>query len=134
MKRNKQLDKVVALAIKRSIKNNLVDQDEALRVARELSTLPRLQALYALKEFVHGLKRIVAQSTLTIESSTDLSSKEVKDIEMKLSGSIPLAHTETKINSSLLGGVRITIGDAVLDYSVENRIQQVREFIAKGGS
>ncbi len=36
---------------------------------------------------------------------------------------------ETKLNPSLLGGLKVTIGDVVYDSSVENKIEQLSESI-----
>ena len=81
----------------------------------------------AIQLYLKGLKRKIAENTLVVESAVKLSGNELKSVEKMLKREVYV--TEQQINPSLLGGLRLKIGDELLDFSIKSKINQVKERI-----
>lgn len=80
-----------------------------------------------LNDEYHGIKKgvLYTASPLTDEEieriQTAVSKKEKATIQL-----------EVKIDESLLGGIKVTIGDHVIDSSIKNRLSLLRKDLLKG--
>ena len=81
-----------------------------------------------ISNYLKGLKRELSKTTLIIESATPLSSTEMNQIKKNFASKF-INHQSLTINHSLLGGLRVKIGDEVYDYSVSGKLKQVKEAI-----
>jgi F-type H+-transporting ATPase subunit delta len=68
-----------------------------------------------------------------VESAVELSDKEIAAIREQLSKGTREVEISTKVNPSLIGGVRLTIGDRVIDASVKTQLNQFRSQFVAGG-
>jgi F-type H+-transporting ATPase subunit delta len=128
MKLNKQLKKQIDLAVRASFEDSQIDEKKVLVFTNLFKQLP--EAILALTEYLKGIKRELNKTTLTIESSVELTQNEIKEIAAKLKKQYTIYNIQHTLNPSLLGGLRVKIGDMVLDDSVEAKIKEVRSAIA----
>lgn len=91
--------------------------------------LPLSQGISYLSLYYKGLKREISKTTLEIFSSTPLSSEQKNKIIKTAGKSFRINKTETALDTSLLGGLRIKIGDMVFDDSIYNKIGQMKGMI-----
>jgi F-type H+-transporting ATPase subunit delta len=127
MKINKQLKKQIDLAVRASFKDSKLDEKKALEFTKLFKQLP--EAVLALSWYLKGIKRELGKTTLTIESTVDLSPSEVKEIADKLKKQYTIYNIQHTTNPSLMGGLRVKIGDMVLDDSLEAKVQELRQAI-----
>lgn len=131
----KQLHKIVDKCVEASIKDGKISDASIKRCIKMLKQLPRAEAIVSLQLYKKGLQRALDQSTLTIESVVRLPAAMTKKIsavvncQLKITQTVAL-RTKTILNPSLLGGLRLKIGDVVIDDSVSNRIEQLKERIS----
>lgn len=129
MKEKKKLKKLAAKSVKLSIEKGRVKRVNADEVIKILKTLPRAQAIYAISKFLKGLRRRGGETTVTIESAVPLSKKEISKVIKELSQEFVLTDVQNKVNPDILGGIKVKIGDTVLDYSIAGRISQIGKVI-----
>lgn len=129
MKKNKDLKKLVEKCCKFCCPDGKVDEKKVISVIRNLKALPRSQAIFAILEFVKALKKQKGETTLLVESSIPLQKKQLDTIVRKLKGDFLISEVKNIINPALLAGFKIKIGDTVTDYSMQNRIMQLKEAI-----
>ena len=70
-------------------------------------------------------------STAVVESAIKLDDAQIKDLKEaleKISGRAVVI-SENIVNELLVGGLRVTLGDDVIDGSVSGKIRQIREFL-----
>lgn len=92
-----------------------------------LDFLDSQKALDLLPEIISGLKAKANSSAGTcVESAVALSDQEKKDITAVLSQNYSLTTpVDFKINPRLVGGLRISLGDRVIDASVQARMEDL---------
>ncbi len=83
--------------------------------------------LHLLPEIVSDLKaRVTDTSRVSVESAVTLSTKEKKSMEEILETKYGVTSTiNFSVNPKLLGGLKIVIGDRVLDTSVLARLDDI---------
>jgi F0F1-type ATP synthase delta subunit len=126
MKKNKKIIKLSKKAVNDCFIDGKLDESRAKKYLNLFSSLPKLESLRYLTGFRKQLLRIKMALTLVIESSTDLTNDQLAAIKKKFGLRFTVTDVQQTINPSLLGGVRIKIGDMVFDDSVENKIQQLK--------
>lgn len=129
MKEKKELKKIAARLVKLSFDKGKVNKLTAEEVLKALKTLPKAQVIYALNKFIKGLKKKSAENTANIESAVPLSKKQLVDISSKLSNEFVITEVVNTVNPDILGGIRVKLGDTVLDYSLQNKISQIGKVI-----
>lgn len=115
--------------MKASIKDGKIIDQEAKKMIKVLEKLSIAEAVFALTEYKKSLDKIQRQHTLLIESASKITSPQMNRIKKTLHTTYPILYTRFQLVPSLLGGLRITIGDIVFDDSIENRIKEVKEAI-----
>lgn len=95
---------------------------DALQAANQNNLLPQiLTNLEAIEDEKLGRVRVTAEVPQPL---TDAQEKQiVTAIEAMLKGKTVLLHQ--KINASLIGGLRLQIGDKVIDHSVKHKLAQL---------
>ncbi len=130
MLKKKEIRKIVELAVKASVKDSKIITTEVARMIKVFKKLSPAEAIMALTEYKKSLDQIQKKHTLLVESGVEISGPEMKQIEKSLTPTFHILSSTFQLNPSLLGGLRITIGDVVLDDSIKNRIMEVKEVIA----
>lgn len=124
----RNIDKLATL----SINEKGLDAKMVTKSLSLLKTLPRPRAIQALSVYSKRLRAEVSARTLSIESSIDLPEAQVDEIRQVISKIHHVTQVQRTTNSSLLGGLRVKIGDLVFDDSVSRKIEQVKGAISKG--
>lgn len=132
MTNRKHLDKIVDRAVDASFKNNKLDDLAVKQLVKDFKGMHLTESIYTLSRYAKGLKRILAQQTMIIESVIPVSATEVSKIKNKISRLFTVTDTQVTINPYILGGLRIKVGDIVLDYSIRNKLNQIKEAILNG--
>jgi F-type H+-transporting ATPase subunit delta len=126
MKLDKRLQKIVDQMVKDTADGGKINQEKALKYVKTLKLLSKAEAIAALSQFLKRLKREQQKTTLEIESVEVLSPAQVKQVTGNLQKDFLISEVKTTINTSLLGGLRIKIGDVVFDDSVDSKYQQLK--------
>lgn len=134
MKRNKLLHKTISKLVKVSFKDGRIIESQVTKSIKVLKTLPKYQAIEALSEYLKGLKRRMRQHTVYIETVIPLSSTQLKKIKKMVEKKVKITKVVTNINSEILGGFKLRVGDEIWDESILSKINQVKEAISGGRS
>ncbi len=132
MTNRKHLDKIVDRAVDASFKKGKMDPQAVKRLTKSFKDMNLIESIYTLSKYAKRLKRILAQQTMVIESVIPVSALQVNKIKNNISRLFTVADTQVTINPYILGGLKIRVGDTVLDYSVRNKLNQVTETILNG--
>lgn len=125
MKKNRRLIKMVQILVKESFTNGKLNNKKVIDVIKLLKKLPLAQSIFVLSEFLKGIQRQRAQYLLMIESSTALSKSEVDKITRTIRKQYLFSEVKNVVNPSLIGGIRLRIGDDIFDHSLRGRIIQL---------
>ena len=121
--KNKKIRTEINKLVEQSFKDGKADNAFITKVTSSLKKLNLTESMISLNLYAKGLKRKIAENTLTVESTISLSQSDLKTILKSLKREVFLI--EQKLNPSLLGGLRIKIGDELLDYSLKSKIDQL---------
>lgn len=127
--KNKELKKLVERCCKFCCPDGKVDEQKVVGVIKNLKSLPRSQALFAISEFLKALKKQKGQTTLLVESSIPLSKAQLDKIVRKLKKEFVISEVKNVIGEDLLGGFRVRVGDTTADYSMQGKISQLKDAI-----
>ena len=95
---------------------------EYLKKNNQLEMLPEL-----LKEAKKETKKYSDENTAHVYSAVELSDGEKKEIKETLESNLKKTlDFKTYTDSELIGGIKIRIGDKVIDYSISNKIDQLK--------
>lgn len=126
----KQLIKIVNLAVKSSFKEDKILESQVVRVIKTFKQLKTSDAVFAMTEYMKGVKKQLREHTLTIETAVPLSQTEVGKIKKSMEKEdFKISQIQVNINPEILGGVRVRIGDTIFDSSLEGKIKKIGEII-----
>jgi F0F1-type ATP synthase delta subunit len=126
MKSIKSIKKQAIKAAELSFKNGDLDENAARKFIKAFKGLPLNESVLTLNHYLRAIKSGLSKTTLLIESSVNLTAPQIKEIEASFKGK-KINETKTQLSPSILGGVRVRIGDVIFDNSVRSRINQVKE-------
>ena len=130
MKIDKRLQKIV----KKFVNGSFTFSGELLEIkvkeySKILSSFATSDAITGLSAYVKGLKRELGKTTLEIRSPTPLSKTQVEKMAQVVKSKNRVNQVKLIVDESLLGGVRVRIGDLVYDDSVSQKINQLKGVI-----
>ncbi|MDO8576924.1 MAG: F0F1 ATP synthase subunit delta [Candidatus Daviesbacteria bacterium] len=134
MKKNKMLIKSVNKLVNASFKNGRMVESQVGRSIKILKSLPSLEAIQALSEFLKGIKRKEREHTLYIETVSPLTSVQVEKAKKIVGKKMLITKVLVSVRPEILGGFKLRVGDEIWDSSILGKINQVKEAIASGGS
>lgn len=129
MKKNKELEKLVRQLVGRSFLDDKLIEREVIKSIKVLKSLPSSQAIFAMSEYLKGIKRREREHTMYIETAIPLSPAQVKKAKEIAGKMINITKILVSINSEILGGFKLRIGDEIWDESLSGKIKQVKEAI-----
>lgn len=129
MKKTKLLDKLVHQATEASFENGKAVESKVTLFMKSFKNLPQSDAIYALTKYEQSLQRELDKVTLTVTSAVPLKDSQLKSLVSALKSDFLIQNIRTQIDPNIFGGIKLTIGDTVLDDSVASRIQQLEEGI-----
>ncbi len=125
----KRMQKEINKLVDQSFKSGKSDEVFISKVVSIIKKQPLSDSIRLLTLYLKGLKRKVTENTLVIESAIKLTEKELQDLKKSIKTEV--YSVQQNINPSLLGGLRIKIGDEFLDFSLQSKINQVANQIRK---
>ncbi|MBI2021713.1 F0F1 ATP synthase subunit delta [Candidatus Daviesbacteria bacterium] len=125
MKKNKLLKKLVEKLVQASFSAGKLSENKAQKIIKDLEKLPTSEAIFALTEYSKGIKRELDKTTLVIEAAVDLSKSELAKIERQVKKDFPVNQTKVVVNPNLIAGLRIRVGDLLIDNSLQDKILQI---------
>lgn len=132
MNNKKHLNKIIDKAVSASFDHGKINANVVSRLVKDFKSMHLSDAIYTLTNYLKGLKRILSQYTLEVESVISPSRQQLNEVQKKMSKLFTITRTKVTINPSLLGGLKVRVGDTVLDYSVRNKLNQISEAIING--
>lgn len=133
MKRNKQIEKLITKLVESSFQDGKLVESQVIKSIKLLKSLSKSQAIFALSEYLKGIKRKERQHTMYIETVIPLSPIQVKKAKKILEKKFKITKIITNVNLEILGGFKLRVGDEVWDESILGKINQVKEAIVNGG-
>jgi len=130
MKSIKIIKKNAIKAAQLSFKQGVLDETVARKFIKAFKGLPLNESILTLNHFVRALKTELNKTTLTIESAVSISESGIKELENVLGRQYKIIDTHVDLNPSILGGIKVRIGDVIFDNSIKARIYQVKEALA----
>ncbi len=96
-----------------------------------LQYLKKENSLDLLPEIVRELENKIDEERLmaTVISSVALTKSQEKDIEKIMFDKFATKNLQFKVDTDLIGGIRIQIGDEVLDLSFQNKLDHLAKSI-----
>jgi F-type H+-transporting ATPase subunit delta len=125
MKKSKKLLNLVRKMVADSYKDGKLLDSKVRSYTAQIKKFNLPQAIFILKEYIKELKRVQSEKTLEIETATPLSPLQVSKIKSEFGKDLQIAQTNVIINPSLMGGLRVRLGDMIYDDTVTAKITQI---------
>jgi hypothetical protein len=127
MKSIKTIKKQAIKAAQLSFKNGELDEAAARKFIKAFKGLPLGESILTLSQYMKALRSGINKTTLTVESVVSIPKSEIKELQNVLGRQYKVLETKEELNPSLLGGIKVRIGDVIFDNSLKSRISQVKE-------
>lgn len=105
-----------------SFTGDKLNQKKVREIYKSFLKLPPYQTLIYLKTYLVTLKKYIEFRSLVTSSSTKLSVSERASILKIFKKDFVIFKQIVNLDPSLLGGLRIKIGDVIFDHSVKGKI------------
>lgn len=129
MKKDRQLLKLIKDLVDLCFKDGKISENQVVKAIKILKRLPQSKAIFAMSEFLKGLKRRERQYTMYIETAISLSPVQVNKMRKIVEKKMRITKVMVDINPDILGGFKLRIGDEIWDESILGKINQVKEAI-----
>lgn len=127
MKSIKTIKKQAIKAAQLSFKGGKLDEVVVRKFIKAFKGLPLGESILTLNQYMKALRSGVNKTTLTVESVVSIPKADIKELSSVLGKQYQILETREELNPSLLGGVKVRIGDVIFDNSIKARISQVKE-------
>lgn len=132
MKRSKKENiKVAKNMFKDSLDKGLLNRAKIQPLIARVKLEYKSSALAVLKEYLKIVERYQKSQMLFIEISSEIQDSSLKEIRKTLEKRF---HKSLQIqvlkNPSLIAGLKVTLDDTQWDYSLKNRLEQMKEVIS----
>lgn len=132
MKSIKTIKKQAIKAAQLSFKNGKLDENVAKKFVRAFKGLPLGESILTLNQYMKALRSELNKTTLTVESVVSIPKSDIKELENVLGRQYKILETREELNPSLLGGIKVRIGDIIYDNSLKSRVGQIKEVLING--
>jgi len=129
MKSIKTIKKQAIKAAQLSFKGGKLDEVIAKKFVKSFKGLPVSESVLSLNYFLRALRNEIGKTTLTIESVVKMPKAELMDVTKAFSREYKILETREELNSSLLGGIKVRIGDIIYDNSLKAKVAQIGEVL-----
>lgn len=127
----KTLKKQAIKATQLSFKKGVLDEVIARKFVKSFEALPLNEAIISLNYFLQAIRRETAKTVLTVNSVIKIPRSELESIETAFKKEYQILETREEVDSSLLGGVKVRIGDVIFDNSLKAKVSQIGEVLTK---
>lgn len=123
MKTKKDIKQEVKELVRLSIaEDGQVASERVATILQYILSLSTNKRLMYLKVYKAQMQRYINSHTATIEVAEPLPEEILAQITKQFGKGMVI---RVKHNASLIGGVRVTVGDSIYDDSVRGRLQQI---------
>ena len=130
MIRDQKIIKLAKKLLELSKDNGVVTESKVTEVIAGLQQVQHRHHLTVLKTFLNYLRREVALQTAVVLTPTMLSNDAKKAIEVQFSKLYNRSvSVVTQLDTTLIAGVRVRVGDDVYDASLAGRLQRLAESV-----
>lgn len=129
MKSMKTIKKQAIKAAQLSFKKDVLDEVIARKFVKSFKALPLNEAIISLNYYLQAIRRETAKTVLTVNSVIKIPRSELESIETAFKKEYQILETREEIDSSLLGGVKVRIGDVIFDNSLKARVEQIKKVL-----
>lgn len=130
MTSKQKLQSLVHQLVNYSFVGDKLSQERVNGITKSFARLPLSQSLTYLRTYLRELKKYIEFRSLLVDSSTELRQSQIAAISKAFKKDYLVFEQKVNLDPSLLGGLRIKIGDSVFDYSVKARIAELGKSIA----
>lgn len=134
MTNKKHLLKIVEGMVEESFSDGKMIENKIAKSIKILKVLSPADAIFAMSEYLKGLKREERAHTMYLETSFAPSPSQVSKARKIIGKQILITKVKISINPEILGGFKLKVGDEVWDETVLSKINQVKEVISHGRS
>ncbi len=131
MTSKQKLQSLVHRLVTHSFTEGKLKSAKVSQITRSFTKLSSSQGLVYLKSYLQELKKYLQFRSLVIDCSSKLSQSQLATISKTFKKDYLVLETRENLDPSLLGGLRIKIGDAIFDYSLKARINELGKKIAR---
>ena len=123
----------VSKSEKNAIFNTIAKKIELSKLTSNfIGVIIRKNRINYLLDIINAFENLIAslkgEKSATITSAIDLSDAEIKDIKIKLKEKFDADFIiKIKIDPKLIGGLKIQVGSQMIDSSVKNQLQLLKE-------
>lgn len=135
----KQIKKIIEKLVMDSFSDGRMLEGRVLKSIKVLKSLSKSDSIFALSEYLKGLKRIERKHTMYLETAFPFTPQQIKRakkiIEKKVlpaGRQVKITKVKTVVNPDIIGGFKLRVGDEVWDESILSKITQIKEAIAHG--
>lgn len=129
MKNRKLLLKLVQKSVEQSFEKGKLDEKRAQGFIETFKKLNLNEAIFCLETYQKLLKQELSKSEAMVYSAIKLSTEEQKKMIKKLYTLYSILYTSFQTDPSLLGGIKVKIGDTIFDDTVKSKIKEVKGVI-----
>ena len=130
MKKSKLLQKTIKKLVEASFKDDRLMEGQVVRSIKLLKSLPRIEAIMALTEYLKQLKRKTRQHTMYLETVIPLTDLQIRKAKKIVEKKMKINKVLVSVNPEILGGFKLRVGDEVWDETILGKINQVKEVIS----
>ena len=127
MKSIKLIKKQAIKAAQLSFKEGKLDDAVAHKFIKVFKGLPLSESILTLNQYMKALRSEINKTTLTVESVVSIPKADVKELENVLGKQYKVLQVKEELNPSILGGIKVRIGDVIFDNSIKSKINQVKD-------
>lgn len=125
MKSIKLIKKQAIKAAQLSFKNGKVDEVVAKKFIKAFKALPLSESILTLNQYMKAIRSGMNKTTMTVGSVVSIPKADIKELENVLGRQYKILETREEIDSSLLGGIKVRIGDVIFDNSLKAKVAQI---------
>ncbi len=127
MKSIKLIKKQAMKAAQLSFKAGKLDEVVVRKFIKGFKALPLGESVLTLNYFMKALRSEISKTTLTIESVVKIPKADITELQGIFGKQYKVLETREELDSSLLGGIKVRIGDVIFDNSTRSKINQIKE-------
>jgi len=130
--KSKLLQKTISKLVEASFKDGKALESQVTKSIKLLKGLAKIDAIWALSEYLNQLKREQRRHTMYIETIIPLSPTQIKRVKKIIEKKVKITRVLTTINPEILGGFKLKVGDNVWDESILGKLNQLKEELVAG--
>ena len=131
---NKLLQKTINKLVEASFKDGRMIEYKVTKSIKALKSLPTIDTIWALSEYLKGLKREERKHTMILETAVRLSPAQINRAKRIIGRQVKITKVKVNINPEILGGFKLKVGDEVWDESLVGKLDLIKEELISGRS